>query len=257
MRNRSSVPSISFEHRRHGIATRLGQLRDVVPEVAALRRLLTAATRLDGCAELVHLSARVVVVVLARHVVPRVLEEPRHGIAVRPVPGRGHRDRPRRVRRDHLHLHPLDLVRETRSVAIACVEDLAQRVPVPGRREPEVDEARAGDLGTLDAFQRLCLGNQLCGDLARGLLALGSELQRSVRRVVPVVAARRPLEVDAELALQTRQRLSRQRFRVVRRGLRDSGAPRRCRRRSSRRPPRGLPRDPGSCRTCRRACATR
>ncbi len=244
-------------HARHGVAVVLGQLGDVVPEVAALRRLLAAATRLDGLAELVHLGAGVVVVVLARHVVPRVLEEPRHRIAVRPVPCRGDRDRPGRVRRDHLDLHPLGLVRETRSVAIARVEDLAQRFPVPGRREPEVDEARAGDLGALDALQRLCLGDQLFRDLARRLLALGSELERSVRRVVPVIAARRPLELDAELALQARERLSRQRLRVARRGLRASGALRRCRRRSSRRPPRALLRDPGSCRTCRRACATR
>ncbi len=156
----------AFEHRCHGIAACLGQLGDVVPEVAALRRLFTAAPRLDGLAELVHLGARVVVVVLARHVVPGVLEEPGHRVAVRPIPCRGNSDRPRRVRRDHLDLHPLGLVRETRSVAIARVEDLAQRFPVPGRREPEVDEARARDLGALDALQRLRLGDQLLRDLA-------------------------------------------------------------------------------------------
>ena len=207
----------AFEHRRHGIAACLGQLSDVVPEVATLRRLLTAAPRLDGLAELVHLGARVVVVVLARHVVPRVLEEPGHRIAVRPVACRGNRDRSRRVRRDHLDLHPLDLLCETRSVAIAHVEDLAQRVPVPDRRQPEVDEAGAGDLGALDAFQGFSLGDQLLRDLAGRLPALGSELQRRVRRVVPVVAARGPLELDSELALEACQRLSRQW--LCRRGL--------------------------------------
>ena len=105
----------------------------------------------------------------------------------------------------------------TCAVAIACFDDLAQRILVPGGREPEVDEAGSGDLGPLDAFQRLCLGDQLFRDLTRRLLTRRRELQRGVRRVVPVVAARGPLELDAELALQARQRLSRQL--LCRRGL--------------------------------------
>ena len=83
------------------------QLGDVVALVAVLGRLLPAPPRLDGGAELLHLGAGVVVVVLALDVVPGELEQPRDRVAVGAVPRGGDDDRARRVRRDHLDLHPL------------------------------------------------------------------------------------------------------------------------------------------------------
>ena len=96
-----------LEHRRHGVARKLRQLADVVALVAVLGRLLPAPDRLDRLAELVHLRARVVVVVLALDLVAAELEEAGERVADRAVPRRGDDDRPGRVRRDHLDLHPL------------------------------------------------------------------------------------------------------------------------------------------------------
>ena len=62
-------------HRRDGIVSR--EVAEVVAVVAVLGRLLPAPHRLDRRAELVHLRAGVVVVVLALDVVARRLEEPR------------------------------------------------------------------------------------------------------------------------------------------------------------------------------------
>ena len=58
-----------------------------VAVIAVLRRLLPAPHRLDRRAESLHLRAGVVVVVLALDLVAGELEQPRDGVAVRPVPG--------------------------------------------------------------------------------------------------------------------------------------------------------------------------
>jgi hypothetical protein len=64
MRKRSSVCSIARASAAR-VARQLRQLADVVALVAVLGRVLPAPDRLDRLAELVHLRARVVVVVLA------------------------------------------------------------------------------------------------------------------------------------------------------------------------------------------------
>jgi hypothetical protein len=121
-----------------------------------------------------------------------VLEESGHGVAVRSVPSRGDGDRAGRVRRDHLDLHALDGVGEARAVGVPGLEDLGERLLVPGRREPEVDEPGAGDLGALHELMPSCLLRQLIRDLPRRLLPLRGELERRVRREVAVLGARRP-----------------------------------------------------------------
>jgi hypothetical protein len=113
------------QHRRDGIAFCRGQLRDVLALVAVLRRFLPAANRLDRGAELLHLRARVVVVVLALDGVAGVRENARDGVAVRAVSRRRDRDRARRVRGDHLDLHLLDGVGEPAAVALSCLEHFA------------------------------------------------------------------------------------------------------------------------------------
>ena len=55
----------ALEHARHRIAGRLREPGDVLPVVAVLGRLLAAAYGVDRLAELLHLAAGVVVVVLA------------------------------------------------------------------------------------------------------------------------------------------------------------------------------------------------
>src|SRR5205823_489210 len=100
-----------LQHRRNGIARRAGQLLDVGPAVAVLRRLLAAPPRLDGGPEPLHLSPRVVVVVLALDLVGRELEQARDRVAVRAVPRRRDGERAGRVRRDHLDLDALPSLR--------------------------------------------------------------------------------------------------------------------------------------------------
>ncbi len=117
--------------------------------VAVLGRLLPAPDRIDRGPEALHLGAGVVVVVLALDRVAGMREHARDGVAVDPVPGRRDRDRPGRVRRDHLDLHSLHGVGEPAAVALPRLEDLRERLAVPRSPEPEVDEARPGDLGAL------------------------------------------------------------------------------------------------------------
>src|SRR5207248_215618 len=67
-----------LEHARDGILVTRGQLLHVRAVVAVLGRLLSAAPRLDRGAELLHLRAGVVVVVLALDLVAGELQQPRY-----------------------------------------------------------------------------------------------------------------------------------------------------------------------------------
>ena len=71
-------------------------------------------------------------------------------------------------------------------------------VAEPRVREEEVDEARAGDLGALDARAARAPSPASSAASSRGgLPARAGELQRRVRRVVAVLGIARPLERDA------------------------------------------------------------
>ncbi len=113
-----------LEHDRNRVAVELRELSDVVALVAVLGRLLAAPRRLDGGCETLHLSARVVVVVLALDLVPREREHASDSVAVRPVPRRRDGDRPGRVRRDHLDLNAFRLRRRSRPEAAVRARDL-------------------------------------------------------------------------------------------------------------------------------------
>ena len=108
---------------------------------------LPAPRPLDRSAEEVHLAAGVVPVVLARHVVPGELEQPRDGVAVGRVPRGGNSERAGRVRGDHLHL---DRARALRPAAAVAASISASELAEERVRDPQVQEARAGDLCALD-----------------------------------------------------------------------------------------------------------
>src|SRR5579885_59482 len=180
-------------HVRDGIAGQLGQLADVLAAVAVLGRLAALAHRLDRRAEAVHLRAGVVVVVLALDVVAGELEQPRDRVAVRAVARRRDDDRPGRVGGDHLHLHPLPRIGEPAAVAGV---DLVERLDEEPVGEPQVEEARAGDLDGGDLLERPDPLGQLARALARGAAVGAGGAQRDVRRVVAVRGVVRPLEHD-------------------------------------------------------------
>ena len=185
-----------LEHLRHRVALLGRELGDVVALVAVLRRLLPAPDRLDRLAELRHLRARVVVVVLALDVVAGELEQARDRVADRAVARRGDRDRAGRVRGDHLDLHLLGPLRRAAAEPGSGLQHLRQGLAEPVGREPEVDEAGAGDLRALDLLQAQRGGGQLLAELARRALAHRRQLHRDVGRVVAVLGVVRPLQLD-------------------------------------------------------------
>ena len=173
-----------------------GELLDVLPAVAVLGRLLPTPRRVDGRAEAVHLRARVVVVVLPLDVVAREREQARDAVPVGGVARRRDRDRPGRVRRDHLDLKALAWVGPAGPVVATGFEQLRQRVAVPGGRDPDVHEAGAGDLGPLDVRARRDRLRDLLREVPRGLAALRRHPERDVRRVVAVRRVGRALQLD-------------------------------------------------------------
>src|SRR5439155_18319838 len=107
------------------------ELFDVVAAVAVLVRLLPMPTCLDRGAELLHLGAGVVVVVLALDLVACELEQAGHRVAVGAVPRRGDRDRAGRVRGDHLDLDPLAAGRLAGAKIAAPFDDRGERFGEP------------------------------------------------------------------------------------------------------------------------------
>ena len=185
-----------LQHRRDRVALHARKLDDVLAAVAVFGRLLPAPDRVDREAEALDLGAGVVVVVLALDLVAREREQAREGIADRTVARRRDRERAGRVGGDHLDLHALPRVCPAGTVVGAGLEDLAEDLAEPGRSQPEVDEAGAGDLGALDLRKTGRRNHQLLGQLARRLPARGRELQRDVGGVVAVRRVARALQLD-------------------------------------------------------------
>ena len=184
-------PLDALEHRRHRVAGQLRELVDVLALVAVWRRLVPTTARLDRLAKAIHLPTAVVVVVLARHVVPGEREQACDGIAVRAVPGRGDRDRPGRVRGDHLDVHALRLLGRAAAVLVADLRECRRQ---EGIRDEQVEEARACNLGALDVRELSRALRELLRELARWTPPCGRKPQRDVRRVVAVRRIGGPLE---------------------------------------------------------------
>ena len=209
------------EHLRHRVALLRGELGDVLALIAVLRHRLTAPQRVDRRAEALHLSTRVVVVVLARDVVAAERQQPRDAVAVRAVARRGHDDRAGRVRRDHLDLNPLRARRPAPAVAVA---DLGERLEEERVRKPQVDEARPRHLGRGDLVELGEPARELLCELARRPAGRLRRAERDIGREVAVRGVLRPLQLDhaaGDLADLRREALD-DRFR--RQGLRLHGS---------------------------------
>ena len=199
-----------------------GELDHVLAVVAVLGDLGLATDelqvpRLDRRAEAVHLSARVVEVVLALDRPARRLEHPCERVAQRGVAGVTDVQRPGRVR-----AHELDLrapaVRLGAAVGLAADGHVSERVGQPARRETEVDEPRTGHLRRADEGRLRQVPNDQLRHLTRRALDPGREDERHVRREVTVffLAGLRELDLgeiarQPELARGHGQRLGHER----------------------------------------------
>ena len=112
-----------------GSPVRRGDLGDVGALVAVGGRLLPLPAGLDGLPEELDLAADVVEVVLLLDGVAGKAEQPRDRVAVRAVSGRADRERPGRVRRDELDLHPLAHLGRPGPVPVARPDDLRRAQP--------------------------------------------------------------------------------------------------------------------------------
>ena len=115
------------------------EVAEVVAVVAVLGRRLPAPHRLDRRAELVHLRAGVVVVVLALDLVPAASSRRATASPYAPFRADGDRDRAGRVRGDHLDLDAL----ARSSPPGPPASDRLERRDEPLVAEEDVDEARA------------------------------------------------------------------------------------------------------------------
>ena len=208
------------EHPRDRVALLLRELRDVLAVVAVLGRLLASPHGVDRGAEPVHLSAGVVVVVLALDGVAGEREQPGDAVAVGAVPGRGHGDRARRVRGHHLDLNALGRrLRSRRRTRSPAASMRRESLGEPGVVEVEVDEPGTGDLGCADAVERR-RGRPRAPRRphAAARFSVAGEPQGDVGRVVAVGGVGRALECDrhagdlGEGSAELLQRISRQRF---------------------------------------------
>ena len=213
------------EHPRDGVALLAGEHRDVLAPVAVLRRLFSPPDGVDRRAEEVHLRAGVVVVVLALDVVPRELEQPRDGVAVRAVPRGGDGDRPGRVRRDELDLDALRGLGGAGAEAPPLLDDRRERASEPGVVHRDVQEPGACDVDGRDALERRHALRELRRHLARWPARAAREPKRDVGRVVAVPGVGRALERHgstgevAERAFERQDGVERRHRCIVRRGF--------------------------------------
>ena len=170
---------------------------DVVAAVAVLGRLLAAHAGGDRGGEALDLTAGVVDVELALHLVPDRLEQADQRIAVGGVATAADVQRPGRVGGDELDQHALACRARLRAEPLACRSEARHRPPIPLVGEEEVDEARAGDLDALDrvlAELLAQLGREPGGDVARVFAQRRREQHRRVGAVVAELGLGRALQ---------------------------------------------------------------
>ncbi len=143
----------------------LGDRDQVLALVALLVRLLAPRPGEQRSAEVLHLRACVIEVVLAHDVVPRELEQPGQAVAVRGVATGRDGQRARGIGRHELDVDPEPVRR--RAAAESGFDRRLDRLRVPDRRGAKVEEPGAGNLGACDPRTRRRRLAQSLGDLAR------------------------------------------------------------------------------------------
>ena len=178
---------------------------DVVAAVARFRKLHRLAqqfarARLHRQREVGDLHAGVVVIELARHLPALRREQVGERIAERGLARVAKVQRPGRVGRNKLDHHAVAGMRGRRAEALALAQRQTHDLLLGRGRQPQVDEARPGDLHRIDEagggrvdLQRI--GDGLA-DLARVLLQRLRDLHRDVAGEVAVRLDLRPLQHD-------------------------------------------------------------
>ncbi len=197
----------------HLLLERPGQLHNVGALVAAFRdggpvaqELLVA--RPDAPGQKVHLAARVVVVELPVHLPAGALQERADGVAQGRLAAVAQVQGPGGVGADPLHHDGLALPRGAAAVPLVLLQDEPEVVGHRGRRQAEVQEARAGHLHAGDAGLLPVQGfGELLGDLTGSALQAGRQRHGHVRG--PVAVGRVPGTLDVGVGVlhaQLRQR---------------------------------------------------
>ncbi len=143
----------------------------------------------------VHLTASVIDVVLARHVVACKGEHVRQRGAVGRAAAVADVQRAGRIGGDELHLH-LHALGGAAAEVRALAEHLAHDSGLGVGGEGEIDESGTGDFGLGDQFRGRQLGQQQVGELARVALERLSQLQREVGSEIAVARLLRALQQD-------------------------------------------------------------
>ena len=174
----------------------LGELRHVGALVPVLGGVLAPHPRGDRLGEPLDLPARVVDVVLAQDLVAAQLHRARDGVPVRGVAPAGRGQGAGRVRRDELDQEPVAARRRAAPDVVAGRRDGRKGVAVPGVREEEVDETRAGDLEAVDLAPQVAAQplDEALGDRTRVVAQRSGQQHGCVARVVAHLGARRALQ---------------------------------------------------------------
>ena len=215
-RKRASVSSHALEQQRDPLLSDHAGSPSAAPSIrsasslevcaAVLLGLLAASARADRLAELEHLAAGVVDVVLALYAIAGPLEYSRQRVPVGRVAGGCHRDRTGRVGRHELDLHAL--VRVAGAEALARLAHGGDRLEVPGVGHEQVQKARAGDLDLLHRrSEPLPQGlAEALRDRPWRLTQRRREQHRGVGGVVAEVGPRRAIELGLGHPAAARER---------------------------------------------------
>ncbi len=164
--------------------------------VAAFGHRPTESHGVEGGTKVVHLHAAVVDVELAGDLGSGSSENPAEGVSDRRPTGVAEVQRPGRVGRDELEVHPLAVQGVGVSVLGAGLDDRASELTLGRGVEGDVEEARAGDVDAGNPGQLREPGRDQLRDVARRSPSRLRELKRDVGRVIAVLLVLRALDND-------------------------------------------------------------
>ena len=179
----------------------LPYLHDIVPVVAVLWKWLIPAQRLgiasiNARAELAHLGAGVVDVILPLDLVARRRQHVSQGVADDRVAGRGDSDRPGGIGADKFDLPPPSLANVHIAPTLPCGQDHLHLRHHPGRIQRKVDVPWPSHLDLAHERGRWDMFNYPSSNLAGGHPRLPRQAQADRRSVIAVAGLARAIHDD-------------------------------------------------------------